>query len=242
MRKRRGFTLVELMVVLISMALILSVVSTSVLTAIQHTERVKASRVTSERDRLFEDRIRTIFQAAYLSTDPTDASSYFIGGEDVDNEVSGNVGGGTQVIFTALNSKLPANILESGDDFETLNSTYGPQGGVSEISISLTPVGNAPVEEGMFLRKQTPADGDPSQGGRESVLDPDIRTIGLEFYDGTSWIESWNTQQSNTPRLPSAIRLLYSRESDTQDHYIIIHLPHSDVTPNNPVTVGEEAQ
>ncbi|HLP00068.1 MAG TPA: prepilin-type N-terminal cleavage/methylation domain-containing protein [Fimbriimonas sp.] len=239
MRARRGFTLVELMVVLLAMSMILAASASVVREAIQHTERVKDSRVISERDALFEDRIRSIVRAAYLSTDQTDASSYFIGGEDVDNEVSGNIGGGTQLIFTALTSKLPADLIQSGDDFETLNEQRGPLGGVTEISISLTPVGNAPVSDGMFLRKQTPADGDPSQGGYESVLDPDIRTIGLEFFDGTDWVEEWNTQQSNTPRLPSAVRILYSREGDNQDHYIVVHLPHSDVTPDNPVIVGD---
>lgn len=239
MRASRGFTLVELMVVLLAMSMILGASASVVREAIQHTERVKESRTASERDALFEDRIRAVFRAAYLSTDPTDASSYFIGGEDVDNEVSGNVGGGTQIIFTALTSKLPADLIQSSDDFETINDQRGPLGGVSEISISLTPVGDAPIDEGMFLRKQTPADGDPSQGGYESILDPDIRTIGLEFFDGTDWIEEWNTQQSNTPRLPSAIRFLYSREGDDQDHYIVIHLPHSDVTPDNPVVIGE---
>jgi Tfp pilus assembly protein PilE len=233
--KKRGITLLEVMVVTVCMAIIIGASTSAVFTAITHTSKVKATRTTYDRNALFEDRLRSILQNAYLSSVTTDTNSFFLGGQDV---VDVPNGGSTenQLVFTGLSQRIPSELLESADDFETINQSFGPEGGMAEYSLSLSPVGNAPVDQALFFRHQTPADGDPSQGGLESVLDPDIDTISYEFYNGTDWDVSWDTTSMNPPRLPAAVRITYRRANDASEHLFIVRLIHSDVTVDNPVT------
>ncbi|MEI7987326.1 MAG: hypothetical protein WCI55_17020, partial [Armatimonadota bacterium] len=151
-------------------------------------------------------------------------------------EVQNGTSNENQLVFSGLSPRIPSELIESTDDFETLNQTFGPEGGMTEYSLSLTPVGNAPVDQALFIRHQTPSDGDPSQGGLESIIDPDIESISYEFYNGTGWDVSWDTTSMNPPRLPAAIRITYRRRNDEVDHYFVVRLIHSDVTVDNPVT------
>jgi hypothetical protein len=231
---KRGLTLLEVMVVTLCMAIIIAASTSAVFTAVTHTSKVKASRIVYDRNAQFEDRLRTILQNAYLSSTAGDTNSFFLGGEDV-VEVPNGVGNQSQLVFTGLSPRVPSELIESTDDFETLNESYGPEGGIVEYSLSLSPVGNAPVEQALFLRHQTPADGDPSQGGLESVLDPDVESISYEFYNGSDWDTAWDTTEMNPPRLPSAIRVTYQRVNDENSHYFTVRLIHSDVTVDNPV-------
>lgn len=238
---RRGITLLEVMIVTLCMAVIIGASTNAVLTAIQHTGRVKASRVVNDRNAIFEDRLRSILQNAYLSSVAADTNSYFLGGQGV--VVSPTITNSTdnnqnQLVFTGLSQRIPSELIDSTETFENLNKAFGPEGGMTEYSVSLTPVGQAPVDQALFLRHQTPADGDPSQGGMESVLDPDITSISYEFYNGTDWDTSWDSTTQATPRLPAAVRITYRRKNDSADHIFIVRLIHSDVTPDNPVVTG----
>ncbi|MEI7576712.1 MAG: prepilin-type N-terminal cleavage/methylation domain-containing protein [Armatimonadota bacterium] len=238
----RGLTLVELMVAIVITALIAASAGQATYVAVRHNASAKAYRTVATRDQQFEDRLRTLISAACLSTVTTDPASYYLGGDaagDTDQSITTS---GAGLVFTALSEKLPAEYVNSQDDFETLNQTYGPRGGLCEISISQSAIGNAPVSTGLFLRRQTPADGDSSQGGFESSLDSDIESISFEFYNGESWDLSWDSTAMDVPRLPSAVRVTYSRTSDSKEHVFIVRLPLSDVTPDNPVTAGSSTQ
>ncbi|MBS1702460.1 MAG: prepilin-type N-terminal cleavage/methylation domain-containing protein [Armatimonadetes bacterium] len=241
---RRGITLLELMVVLLCMAIILGASTTMVATAIQHTNHAKESRVAYTREALFEDRLRSILENAYLSSEATDTASYFRGGTDLSQSTAGQAQDPSDLVFTALSPRIPSEVIASNDDFETLNDTYGPEGGLTEYELGLTPIGDSPGDSatGLYLRHQTPADGDYTQGGYQTVLDPDIESISYEFYNGTDWETTWDTQADNTPRLPSAIRITYRRTNDNADHTFVVRLIHSDVTPENPVTTGDTNQ
>lgn len=221
------------MFVAVMMAIILAGTASATFAAVRHQDRAKASRVERTRDAIFEDRMRDLIGRAFLATNTTDTSSYFVGGQLSGSENASNLPDDS-LTFTTLGERIPAEYCESTDDFETLNERFGPVGGMVEVSLTLTPVGNAPVQEGLFLRRQIPSDGDNSQGGFESLLDPDIRQISFEFFDGTDWQLSWDTVASNQPRLPAAVRITYQRENDTNDRIFVVRCLHSDVTPDNP--------
>jgi hypothetical protein len=141
-----------------------------------------------------------------------------------------------QITFTSANSSVPASLVNSNVDFETLNEQYGPQGGVTEVSLSMTAVGDAGQNKGLFIREQRPADGDPTQGGTERVLNSDITSIQFQFFDGTNWIDTWDTRQGQGQRrIPAAIKVTYQLDGDETDHTMIIQCPLSDVTSLNPV-------
>lgn len=238
MRRNRGITLMEVLIVAVCMAIILGATVSAVSTAITHTTAVKASRVAGDRAAAFEDRLRNALGNAYLSSSATDTKSYFRGGPDVAESQPGKTNDPTSLVFTALSPRVPSELIGSQDDFETLNQSYGPKGGLTEYALGMNPIGDAPVDTGLFLRYQTPADGDPTQGGMQTLIDPDVDSISYEFYNGTSWETTWDTQQSSTPRLPASVRITYHRKDEANDRVFVVRLIHSDVTPENPVTDG----
>ncbi|HVT14147.1 MAG TPA: hypothetical protein VHE55_17935 [Fimbriimonadaceae bacterium] len=251
--KRRGITVLELIVSLV-MSVFLVAAATSAYTSAIAFEKHNAAYLEANEARLnLERKIRSLLEGAYVSSSTTDTMTYFLG------ETSGSTADATTadtLIFTTLSAGLNDNELTSDDDFETMNQTYGPQGGVTEVEFSLTPVGDAGQDkQGLFLRTQTPGDGDPTQGGFEKILDPDVRSIQFQFYNGTGWDPTWGTSgvnlqtttttQNNVQtgqdgrRIPAAVQVTYTLASDPDGvtHSFIVQLLHSDVTAENPVAV-----
>ena len=142
------------------------------------------------------------------------------------------------LMFTVMGRSLPGSVLASDptNDFETENQTFGPQGGIAEYAIGITPVGDPQGQSGVILREQVPADQDATQGGYESVIEPDVTNITFEFYDGNQWQSSWNTFAQTTRQLPAAIRVSYTMPGESQDRVFIVGLAYTTVTPNNPAT------
>jgi hypothetical protein len=83
----------------------------------------------------------------------------------------------------------------------------------------------------LFLREQRPADSDPTQGGEESLLNPDLRDIRFEFYDGSDWVDSWDSRNDQKGKLPSAVRVSYVLNSESLQRTFIIRLPLSSSVP-----------
>ena len=151
---------------------------------------------------------------------------------------STSAGNADTLMFTVMGRPLPGSVLaeDPSDDFETTNQHYGPQGGLAEYAISMTPVGDAQGQKGVILREQLPADEDATQGGYESVIEPDVTSLTFEFFDGTAWQPSWNTFAQTTRQLPAAVRVTYSLTGESQNRIFIVGLACSTVTPNNPAT------
>ncbi len=163
------------------------------------------------------------------------SSSSGAGATQSDNPLTAS-GNSDNLTFTAVGNRPPTQLFESTDDWETNNQNVGPQGGVAEICLSLTGEDDPGNHQGLFIRTQRPADNDPTQGGFERILSPDVSSIGYEFYDGTNWDPTWDTRTMAGRRLPAAVRVSYRFKNDTRDHVFVVSLPYSDVTAANPVT------
>lgn len=234
MRKQRGLTLLELLVALIGSAILIGGVALSYEVAASWQRRSPAKRDAMEKVTRFQDRLIHLLENAYITSDENDADTYFMSGTG--DEVGANA---LSLVFTSTGDN-PSEAFLTADtetDFETLNETYGPQAGIAEISLSLTPVGDAPVNEGLFLREQRPADGDETQGGKESVLNPDVESIYFEFWDGSEWATSWSTDEIR--RLPAAVRVTYRLREEDSDRVLIVRLKNSDVTTQNPAVATQ---
>jgi type II secretory pathway pseudopilin PulG len=238
MRLRRGLTLIEMMVALGMAVLILIALSGSLTVAFNWQRRQPEVRERHERITRFQDRMRSLLQTAYVAPDAEDPVAYFIG------DVSSGAGEyADQIAFSAVgNPPAGAYLNDADDDFEGLNTKFGAQGGRTEYSISTVPVGSSPYESGLYVREQRPADGDPTQGGYESMLNQEVESIQFEFFDGTDWIGTWDTRNDGR-RIPAAIRMTYHLAGETADRVFVVRLPHSDVTPDNPITqdTGDDA-
>ena len=157
------------------------------------------------------------------------------GAAQSDNPLTAS-GNSDDLTFTAVGSRPPTQLFESTDDWEANNTSFGPQGGVAEICLSLVGQSDPSGHTGLFVRTQRPADNDPTQGGYQRVLNPDVSSVGYEFYDGTNWNPTWDTRTMTPRRLPAAVRVTYRFKSDTRDHVFVVAVPYSDVTAANPVT------
>jgi prepilin-type N-terminal cleavage/methylation domain-containing protein len=248
---RRGLTLIELMVALIMTAFVVLAATSAYSTGMKFEERSRASQELHENRLRLEERLRQLIQGIYVSSVETDATTYLLA------EQTGTGSDATtadSLTFTTISDAVNATQLGLDTDFETLNRSMGTQGGVAEVAISLTPVGEQGQNlQGLFLRVQRPADGDPTQGGYESLLDDDVNSINFEFWDGEAWDPTWGTSGlsgltgsaaevsgQNGRRIPAAIRVTYTRTSDPNGNPVsfVVRLPQSDVTSQNPSIPG----
>jgi len=225
---RKGFTLIELLVSAVVVAIISLALASAFAYGVSYQNRSNASRQEELEKSKFEDRLRTLLQNATIDTDVTDTSEYFLAGADA-------AGSDDRITFTTAMPFIPGAQLESQDDFETQNASLGSLGGLEEVSIGLTPIGQTSQSSGLFVREQRPADGDPTQGGTETVLEPNVTNIQWQFFDGINWQTTWDTAQTNR-RLPAAVQVTYQLENDPNQHSLVVRLYKSDVTPDNPVT------
>lgn len=221
---RRGFTVIELLVVSAMLVLLTVALAGSLTMSLRYADRLETARIAETEGFSFEERVRVLLQTAYLSPTPDDPTTFFVGGSALEN-----VGDSSSIVFTGVGARLPANYLDTDLTFEELNEIYGPQGGVRETQIGTTAIG-ATTLEGAFLREQTPPDGDPTQGGTEKLLDSTIASLRFEFFDGTNWTTEWDTRTITGRFLPFYIRVAYTRTGDDDtERTFLVRLPYSEV-------------
>ncbi|HZO91903.1 MAG TPA: hypothetical protein VFB38_26535 [Chthonomonadaceae bacterium] len=243
-RRRRhnrvGLTLLEL-VFAMALAATLTVAIGYAFVAgldLQRTQAVR--RAAQNRTEAMQQRITRMLQGAKLTDTATDTTTFFVG-EATGQSDNGDLGC-DQLTFTTIAPGVPMAAQLSGDDFETQHNAYGPIGGVAEVSYSTTPVGDAGDQTGLFERIQRPSDGDPTQGGLESLLAPEVERMGFQFWDGLEWVDTWDTL-NDTRRLPAAVKVSYTLRGarDNTVNVFVVPIPASDVTAQNPVTIQGSA-
>jgi prepilin-type N-terminal cleavage/methylation domain-containing protein len=234
MTRRAGVTLIELIVSVVIVAILTTGLTRAFVAGLTYESSLAAARARQEAKQRIDNQLTDLFSRAYLAPEDTNTDTFFIGGTEEDGGIGSTTADTVQ--FTVQGARPRSALIESDDDFETQNQTYGPQGGVTEVSLSLTAVGDAGTKEGLFIRTQTPSDSEPTQGGTESVLDASVRSILFEFWDGTAWQPTWSTLVGAEKRLPAAVRVTYTREGEPEDrpHVLFVRLPISDVTADDP--------
>ena len=230
--KQRAVTLLELLVSLFMTVLVLWALTGAYIAGLDYSRRAPERIAAFQEETGKRRSISDLLARAYLSPRVDDQSTYFIGWA-----ASGQ---GLQVdtlTFTTIADRPQGGYTREVDtDFETLHIDYGPQGGVTEIALSTTPIGVAPEGEGIFIREQRPADGDYTQGGSERLLIPDARNLTFRFWDGVEWIDTWDTF-ANQRRLPSAVEISFNI-GDTDDLEIyVVRLRNSDITSLDPLVL-----
>lgn len=233
-RSVRGLTLLELLLAL-ALSAVLALALTFTFAAAMNLQKSQETRraTVDETDRT-EQTLTQIIQGAKISATATDTTTFFIGQDDGG---STDLGCDRLTLSTTAPGVPMASQDDSDDDFETQQSKRGPVGGVSEISLGTTPVGDAGSRAGLFERIQRPSDGDPTQGGMESLLSSNVSEIGFEFWNGSQWVSVWDTTNGDR-RLPAAVQVSYRLKNDpqSQTRVFVVNIPESDVTTTNPDT------
>lgn len=263
-RLQRGLTLLELLVVLVITVILMSAVSYAMMAEVSFQSRYEQRRTQQSRMDNTEREITRLIQGikfapatttgttgttggggaaattAATSTTVTPTSvgttTYFQGLNDGGQALTGS----DRLTFTTTEPGVPQSVVYSQDDYQTQQNEQGPVGGVSEVSIGLQPVGTPTPgnSSGLFERVQTPSDTDPTQGGNEWVLDPNIDQIGFQFWDGQEWQPTWDTTTDETTTLPEAVQVTYTLrdEPGSPQHLFVVTIPASTVTAQNPYT------
>lgn len=230
MSKRRGFTVIELLMVAVMTAVLVMGLTTVFSSTLSTLRRAPELDQRLERTRRVEDRLTRYLRGAYVTTDNTDTLTYFIASNQ-----SGSTAAPDSLVFTTTSAPLNmAAVDDTDNDWDQKNEIYGPQGGLTEVSLSLTPVGSDATGDGIFVRTQTPADGDHTQGGYESLLQSGVTQLSFEFWDGTEWTQTWDTS-TGVRRIPAVVRITYTLDGETSGHVMTVRLEQSDVTSDDPV-------
>ncbi|MGO8672078.1 MAG: type II secretion system protein GspJ [Capsulimonadaceae bacterium] len=245
-----GFTLIELVIAMGMTAVLASALAFAMGSALNTQRRAEQRRAEVDRTQSMEQEITRMIEGAQLvpvagtvtaTTPATTTLTYFQGTND-GGQGTENV---NRITFTTTAPGIPMQSQYSTDDFETQNQNIGPVGGLAEVSVGMVAVGDGGGQSGLFERIQRPADGDPTQGGNEFVLDPDVTSIGFQFWDGTQWVDSWDTTTGGTStyHLPEAVQVTYTLKGDTGNtpHLFVVAIPSSDITSTNPYVPGGSA-
>lgn len=215
--KRRGITFIEVVISAALTAIIVGAIAVAFSLTIRHEMNFRVPRETYETRLALESRIKNVISQVYINADANDEGTYLIAGNPSDLDASAAT---TGLTFTILGSRPSSAAIESQtEEFETRNQNYGPIGGLTEVSLSTTPVGDAGDLQGLFLRTQTPADTDTTQGGYETLLSDQVSSIRFEFLDGTEWVTEWDTTTDR--RLPAEIRVYYTLQNEPDAENII---------------------
>ncbi|MCG9895562.1 MAG: type II secretion system protein GspJ [Fimbriimonadaceae bacterium] len=228
---RRGLTLIELIIAIAGMVILTLALSAAYSAALGWQSRSTPPPVSP--DLSLEQRVRNLLRTAFITSDEADTGSYFIGNSSTNDSASSDTLTFVRLPDPPDRAYRAARIEDSTT--EDLNDRFGVQGAPQEVSLSPVGIGDAPTQEGFFLRIQSPSDGDPTQGGRQSVLDENLASVRFEFFDGQDWQPTWDTQETGFPRrLPSAVRMTYTRPGEDAERVATFPVPNSDATPDNP--------
>ena len=197
-----GFTLVELMLAVVILAILMSLAYGIVVSTVKANERIEEISQSSE------------VGPAILSLVRRDLESAFVSDPRVEE-------------FVAIDRKA-ANGDRDRVDFIAATMSYGDEreGGkaplfhsVNEVGYQLVDSREEPGVAVLYRREDLFVDREPLRGGRLSELHARVRSFNLSFWDGQDWKPDWNSKLMEG-RLPPAIRVelvLLTREGEHHD-------------------------
>lgn len=234
----KGLSLIELLIGLLMMTVLAVALSYAFIAGVDMQRQHDKDKVGGDKTAAMEKRLTTLLKGTILTPALTDMTSYF----EASSTYGANVTdlGSDTLTFTTSGLGVPMVSQTSQDDFETQTQEYGPIGGIDEVSWTVTSQGDPGNHTGLFERIQRPSDGDPTQGGYETLLTDTVERIGFQFWNGTTWVTSWDTIGGQR-RLPAAVMVSYVLKGDPSStvKQLWISIPESDVTATNPSTNGQ---
>lgn len=254
-RSRAGVTLLELLIVMAMTAILAGALSFALGNEVNAKNTFETREAAIDHTDTLEREITHLLQGArlsaaaasaqastYYSSSSTTATTYF---ESTTDSGAGAGQGSNRITFTTTAPGIPMSALyntNDAQDFTTEQQDMGPVGGLAEASLGTYPVGDAGGRNGLFLRIQRPSDADPTQGGMEYDLDPDVTGISFQFWDGLEWDSTWstatNTTSAGNPALPQAVQVSYTLAGDPANtiHMFVVPIPASTITAQSPAT------
>jgi type II secretion system protein J len=183
---RRGFTLVELMLAILILAIMMSIIYGLVVSTVSAARRVEEITASSEIGPAILTRVRSDLQAAFIPKD----GEFFVGskkpggGADRDriDFISGEMAYGTEIEGEEARFH---SINEVG--YQVLENRKDPNVGV------------------LYRREDYFIDAEPLKGGRLTEVYDRVKSFSLRYYDGEEWRPDWSNKAQKG--LPKAVEI-----------------------------------
>lgn len=225
-RGNSGYTLLEFLVAMVIMGIITPGVTLALRAATVAMDRseARAARMQQVRaafDVLTRDISYAVLPSASQSSSASEDSStiseptsWFVGTDDS----SGNADTDSLEIITASGRVGYAEMLADN----TSDAAEEPPSYLVQVVYSLEPSESG---EGFNLirRHRSPPspDGDRSDLLVEEVVVRGVSGLNFSYFDGTDWLDSWDTTLDTELGLPLAVRIVLTiREGNTEEVYI----------------------
>jgi general secretion pathway protein J len=183
---RRGFTLVELMLAVLILAIMMSIIYGVVVSTVNAARRVEEITASSEIGPAILTRVRSDIEAAFIPKE----GEYFVGTKKPG-------GGGDRDRIDFISGEL----------------AYGSENNIEEARFhSINEVGYQVLENRkdpnvgvLYRREDYFVDADPLKGGRLTEVYDRVKSFSLRYYDGEKWLPDWNNK--TLKGLPKAVEI-----------------------------------
>ncbi len=186
---RRGFTLVELMLAILLLAVMMSIVYGVVVSTVQAAHRIEEITVGTETGPSILARLREDLEAAILP------------GKDGD-------------FFAGFDRRGTASGDRDRVDLVSAVMAYGPERdgeeavfhGVNEVGYQVIDSQVDPSVGVLYRREDYFLDAEPLKGGRLTELYDRVRHFDLKYWDGENWKDDWSMKREKG-KLPQAVKI-----------------------------------
>ena len=224
-RRNSGYTLLEFLVAMVIMGIITPGVTLALRAATVAMDRSEARAARMQQVRAAFDVLSRDISFAVLpsasqgsstsdSTTISEPTSWFVGSDDS----SGNIDTDSLEIITASGRVGYAEMLADN----TPDAAEEPPSYLVQVAYSLEPSESGEGFDLIRRHRSPPSpDGDRSDLLVEEVVVKGISGLDFSYFDGTDWLDSWDTTLDTELGLPVAVRItLTIREGNTEEVYI----------------------
>ncbi len=189
-RRTQGFTLVELMLSILLLAIMMAIVYGVVVSTVDAAHRVEEINQASEVGPALLSQIREDLEGAFLPA--KDAEGF------VAIPRKGSTGDRDRLDF--VTSRMAYGARKDGEDpaFHSVNE-------VGYQMLDGRP-GTDPNVGVLYRREDYFIDNEPLRGGHLMELYDRVQHFHLEYYNGENWLPDWNSKREKN-KLPEAVRI-----------------------------------
>jgi type II secretion system protein J len=183
---RRGFTLVEVMLAVMILAVMMSIIYGVVVSTVNAAQRVEEITASSEIGPAILTRVRSDIEAAFLPKE----GEFFVGSKKPG-------GGGDRDRIDFISGELAY-----GSENEVEEARFHS---INEVGYQVLDNRKDPNVGVLYRRLDYFIDAEPLKGGRLTEVYDRVRSFSLRYYDGEQWRPDWNNKTQKG--LPKAVEI-----------------------------------